>query len=101
MTMNTRRQERKENRSSPSASGRSSKPGRKRSVGTESEEMGLLTLSLPKNFIRDLKLVATARDIPYSAFVYEQCVGPVAESMDSMMKEYGERSQKYRPGKRS
>ena len=105
MTMNTRRRERGERSTAslpaPSASGKASKTGRRRSIGFEDEEMQLITLSLPRDFVKDLKLAAAARDLTHSAFVYQQCVDAVVESLDNLAKDTEIRSRKYKSGSRA
>lgn len=94
MTMNTRRRQRKANGSASSASGRSSKPGRKRAVDTDEEEMQNITVRLPKSFVGDLKLAVAYGDTTISAFIYQQCVDAVTDSLDELTKNYQERKRK-------
>jgi hypothetical protein len=63
--------------------------------------MQLMTLSLPKDFVKDLKLAAAARDMTHSAFVYQQCLDAVVESLDNLTRDTEIRSRKYKSGNRT
>ena len=69
----------------PSSSGRGSGPGakkgRKRTVGTSGEPTAKVTLTLPVEFIKDIKQIAAEERSSASAIVYRHCSGPVRKDM--------------------